>query len=136
MSRETGPAALFGGHLVDRGRITNDQLVAALDVQRRSRPLIGRIALTERILSVRQVMRILDAQVTRAGPFGEVGIELGFLTPDGLENLLGIQRDMTPKIGEILVQMGALTRAQLEEEISVFRASYRQADADRGHEAA
>jgi len=118
-------ATLFGTHLVRQGVITPEDLLEALDEQRRARPPFGRVAVVARLLSVKQVTQILDTQASDPRPFGDLAIDLGMLDVEGVARVLYLQHRSTPRLGEILVRRGCLTPARLEAELAGFRRSYR-----------
>ena len=117
----TNQHKFFGSHLVERGIVTAEDVLTALERQRcRQRP-IGQIALREGLLRVRDAFRILNEQGRHPGRlFGEVAVELGLMKPEDVESLLTKQRQERPKLGEVLVEMGALSREQMEAELRVY----------------
>lgn len=123
-------ATLFAAHLVHSGRVRAEDLDRASERQRAQKPLIGKVALTDRILSVRDVMAVLDEQTVRPGQFGQVAIRLGLLTEPQLNGLLERQRLLTPRLTDTLVELGILTREELVREIGTFRALMREAERD------
>lgn len=114
----------FGRFLLRRGLLRPEQLIDALDRQRREQEPIGRIALHRRILRVRDVVAILDRQALAPHlRFGEIGVALGVLTEDQVAQLLGLQQLTRPPIGEVLVGMGVLTAEQLEDQLAAWKAA-------------
>lgn len=114
---------LFGRHLVQAGLVTSEQVLEALDLQRRAVPLIGVIAVERGALSVADVLRVLDSQIETRLPFVRQAVELGLLAPERGEALLVEQRRATPPIGEILVAQGVIDRQTLARELREFLAS-------------
>jgi hypothetical protein len=58
--------------------------------------------------------------------FGQIAVELGFLSPESVDSLLRIQLDSRPKIGEILVEMGKMTAAQLDAALAKYHSESSQ----------
>ena len=56
----------------------------------------------------------------RGGLFGEIAIELGFISKENIETLLILQKEKRNLLGEILVLYGAISKANLEEELRQF----------------
>ena len=84
----------FGLYLKNKGIISADQLVAALEAQLETLPRIGQLALEEGIISPRDIFDVLRAQ--RESPderFGDLAIEMGLMTRNELMRLLMIQAD-------------------------------------------
>jgi|RhiMethySRZTD1v2_1073278.scaffolds.fasta_scaffold507189_2 hypothetical protein len=118
----------FGLYLKNKGVITAEQLISALEAQLKTRVPIGQLALEEGIISPRDIFDVLRAQ--REGPtmrFGEIAIEMGLMTEDQLMRLLMIQSDRKRPVADILVMQGAITKEQASTEL----AEYRRANAKR-----
>ena len=83
--------------------------VAALDVrdmQQKETPPIGRLAVVEGVLTMKQIFRILNAQADSDRRFGELAIEMGFMKTQQLLILLDIQRTKRPGLNKIIMEMG------------------------------
>ncbi|MCA8961882.1 MAG: hypothetical protein KDC38_15260 [Planctomycetes bacterium] len=114
----------FGQHLIDRGVITPQQLVEALEAQRLDQIPVGEIAIAKGYLSYREVTRILALRVDdrhASDLFGDVAVELGLLTREQVEELLEDQRVTRMPLGEFLVRNGALSEDRLEAELREYR---------------
>ncbi len=119
----------FAKFIIDKGLVTTTQIVAALDRQRKlSRP-IGRIALSERMLSMEQVFTILSRQSETEKKFGETAQELGWLTQEQIQQLLEIQLD-EHRIGDILVEMDAIDKKTLDIVLQCFKSGVEQVPED------
>lgn len=93
-------------YLVDR-KILDE--VVALDVrdqQQRETPPIGRLAVVEGVLTMKQVFTIVNAQGDSDKRFGEMAIKMGFMKTAQLLILLDIQRTKRPGLNEIIEGMG------------------------------
>ena len=93
-------------YLVDR-KILDE--VVALDVrvqQQREPPPIGRLAVVEGVLTMKQVFTIVNAQGDSDKRFGEMAIKMGFMKTAQLLILLDIQRTKRPGLNEIIEGMG------------------------------
>lgn len=112
----------FGLYLKQRGIISSEQLVAAIEAQLKSLTRIGQLALEEGLLAPRDVFDVLRAQSESPHKrFGEIAIELGLLTREELLMLLVIQADRRPQIADVLVHQGVLTQEQMQRELAEFR---------------
>jgi hypothetical protein len=112
----------FALYLKNKGVITAEQLVAALEVQQAKKVSIGQLAIEEGVLTARQVFTVLCSQSdTPHERFGEAAIDLGLMTRDQLLRLLAVQTDRKLLLREILIQQRAITPAQAEEELAEFR---------------
>lgn len=114
----------FGLYLKNKGMISAEQLVVALETQLTTLPRIGQLAMEEGIISPRDIFEILRAQSHSPGVrFGDLAIEMGLMTRDDLMRLLMIQADRKRPISEILVEQGVLTEAQVTAEMAAYRRS-------------
>ncbi len=111
---------LFGKHLIQRGLVTESQLVEALDNQRRLTPTIGNVAREAGKLTVHQVLQVLDRQEETGDRFLATAVELGFLRESDVSTLLRRQRAGRPQLGRLLVTMGCLSEQALMHEICVY----------------
>ena len=114
----------FGLYLKNRGHITAEQLVDALEVQMDNLVPIGQLALEEGILSARDIFDILHAQSdSPTERFGDLAVEMGLMTRDDVMRLLMIQADRKRSITEILVAQRVLSQQQAMSELAAYRQS-------------
>jgi len=109
----------FGYRLVEKGLVTMQQVLEALDTQREEMMPLGRIARREGRLNDDQVYEVLNRQKNERRPFGSIAIELGYLTKQDVNELLEIQNS-EPSLGDILVKMGAIDKDVMEKEFSEY----------------
>jgi len=112
----------FGQYLLEKGIITRDQLLEAMEFQRSHNLRLGEHARRLGYLNEEQIQQIHAAQRHQDLPFGELAVRLGFLTPKQLEEVIAAQRAHHLYIGEVLVQKGFLSREALERELEAFHA--------------
>lgn len=76
---------------------------------------IGELLVQEGLLTVEQVERVLAVQKSRhpAPPFGEICIELGFISPAALGKMLSRHHERIP-LGELLIHLGLVTQEQIQ----------------------
>lgn len=114
----------FGLYLKNKGIISAEQLVCALESQLNTLPPIGQLALEEGIISPRDIFDVLRAQAESPSVrFGDLAIEMGLMTRDDLMRLLMIQGDRKRQIADILVAQQVLTKPQADAEMSAYRES-------------
>ena len=114
----------FGLYLKNKGIISAEQLVEALEAQLTTLPPIGQLALEEGILSPREIFEVLVAQSqSPTERFGEIAIGMGFMTRDELMRLLMIQADRKRPVSELLVVLGILTEDHVAAEMMEYRKS-------------
>jgi hypothetical protein len=120
---EKGAQIGFGEHLLYEGRIDAYELESVLHYQNVEHVALGVLAVQEKHLNERQLYDILDCQRERGGLFGEIAIELGFITRVGVDALLKMQSENHIRIGEVLILFGAISREDMESELQGFHAS-------------
>lgn len=111
----------FGEYLLYEGRIDAYELELALYFQKQKHITIGVLAVQEGFLNDRQLCVVLDYQRLRGkGLFGEIAVELGFLSKDDVDTILEMQEESHIRIGEVLILLGAVTREEMEEALNEF----------------
>jgi CheY-specific phosphatase CheX len=111
----------FGQYLLEKGRITSQQLLTASEGQKAVTAPLGTLALEKGWLTAEQIKRILDLQKKTNYRFGEQAIMLGLMTQDQVRELLG-EQEMSHRVllGEVLVAKGYLTLEALEKEFKEY----------------
>ena len=107
-------AKFFGQFLLERGRISSQQLVDALEFQKQVKLPIGILALEQGILSAEQVKLVLARQKNSDKQFGELALSLGLLTQAQIDVLLQCQSSHRVHLGEALIVKGYLSIDALE----------------------
>jgi len=76
---------------------------------------IGELFVQEGLLTLEQVERVLATQNSRypAPPFGELCVELGFVSPATLGKILSKHHERIP-LGELLIHLGLVTPEQIQ----------------------
>ncbi|MFQ5788238.1 MAG: hypothetical protein ACE5H1_09690 [Thermodesulfobacteriota bacterium] len=111
----------FGEYLLYEGKIDEYELELALNFQKQKHAALGVLAVQERFLDDSQLCAVLDYQRLKGkGLFGEIAIELGFLSKDEVDTLLGMQKEKHIRIGDVLVLFGSVTREDMEEALKGF----------------
>ncbi len=108
---------LFGEFLLDRGLVSSEQVIAALNEQRQSRPFTGVVACEMGYLDAREILEVLHNQMVYQGRFLDTAVELGFMSGEQATAVLREQGNRKTLLGKVLVQMGALTEVQLRRAI-------------------
>ncbi len=111
----------FGEYLLYEGKIDAYELELALDFQKQKHLTIGVLAVQEGFLDDRQLCVVMDYQRLRGkGLFGELAVELEFLSQDDVDTLLEMQEESHIRIGEVLILLGAITREAMEAALNEF----------------
>ena len=113
----------FGRWLIERGCVTAEQLLTALDVQQKTNNSLGAFAVEARILTQQQADEIIREQRRSHLPFGGIAESMGLLTTEQVERLLERQRGARRYLGEILVEEGILSHQEVTEQLEAFHVS-------------
>ena len=120
-------AKFLGQFLLERGVVTAPQLLAAIEAQRASNPLLGELAVARGMLDEAQARRINQRQRVEDRRFGDIALEMRVLDQAQLDTLLEAQKAGRKMIGQVLVEQGVIDAARLEEELALHRADQEQA---------
>lgn len=117
MSLSTSDFARF---LADRLSLDPDEIMMASDWAGTGNT-IGAIALRLGLLDLDQIDRILDMQDSDKRLFGEIAVNLEFITNEQVEGLIQLQRyHQLLEAGEALILRGLVTMEQLQETLLEF----------------
>lgn len=122
----------LGQYLLEQGLLSREQLLQALDEQRRCSPMLGELAVEAGLLDARQAQTINDRQRQEDKRFGDIATELGLLDSAQVEQLLALQKSRRRLFGEILIEHRMLTPAQLDQALSEQAAE--RASAEKGYQ--
>lgn len=111
----------FAQWLVQRGVVSPETMLDALDLQHEQRVPLGQLALRMGAMSVSQVFDTVSWGSRRTERFGETAVTLGYLTRASLAELLDEQARQTPSLGSILLQIDAAPAKVLRSELDEFR---------------
>jgi CheY-specific phosphatase CheX len=114
------PARFLGQFLLERGSVTRDGLVAAVDYQDQRNPKLGELAVREKMLKPADAERINQEQRRTDAQFGQVATKLNLLNERQVEQLIAKQKRERVLIGQALIAVGAITPGALEREMRVF----------------
>jgi len=109
----------LGQFLLEKGLIDKDQLLAALDAQRASNPLLGELAQACGWLSSGQAAEVNALQRSQDRPFGVIAQSLGLLTEAQIDALLAQQKSRRRLFGEVLVDLGFLSAEQVGQALEI-----------------
>lgn len=115
----------FGTFLVERKVITREQLLEAIEEQKKVNLKLGEHAIRLGYLTPAQVEEIRKLQKREELRFGEAATKLGYLTQEQVERIITIQKSSHKLLGDILVEKGFITRDVLERELKFFETEQR-----------
>ncbi len=111
----------FGQFLVEKGFITRENLLEALELQQATNLKFGEMAHAMGLLTSEDIERIHRAQLSEDLRFGDAAEKLGLLTPEQVQQVATRQSNSYLYIGRALVEIGALDADQLERYLREFQ---------------
>ena len=114
-------AKFFGQYLLEKGRISSQQLVDGLEYQKSISSPMGALALDHGLLTADQVKMILGRQWKTEKRFGELAVSLGLLAQAQVDELLQAQSSHKLLLGEALMVKGYISVETLERELREYK---------------
>src|SRR5262245_22254645 len=114
-------AKFFGQYLLEKGRITSQQLFDALEFQKNVKPPVGVLALEQGLLNADQVKTVLARQSHGDKRFGELALAMGLLSQTQIDELLQRQASHKIYLGEALLVKGFISVDILDRELKEYR---------------
>lgn len=121
---------LFGKYLVDKGVISSDDYLAAIEKQLDVRVKLGTIAVAEGLLTETQVETLNKLQMQYDRRFGDMAVEMVFLTQEQVEMLLKKQGNPYMQFLQVLLESGKIKITQMDNYINSFQKEKGFSDAD------
>ena len=114
-------AKFFGQYLLEKGRITSQQLFEALEFQKQVKPPVGVLALEQGILTTEQIKSVLSRQSNGDKRFGELAVFMGLLSQAQIDELLQRQTSHKIHLGEALIVKGFIGINVLAKELKEYQ---------------
>jgi len=111
----------FGEYLIDRGIITEKNLIDGLEMQKKECPSDEIIAVDLGILTKAEVHEVKTAQQDTGSSFLSIALELGYVNDLQKQRLIHEHNHRKPQIGEILDKMRVVNRSVVDDELVRFR---------------
>ena len=116
----------FGEYLIQKGLITEEDMLQALAEQKRLTPNFEKLALEYGVLNMKQVFAILTRQAASDLSFAQVARREGYLSASEIEMVENGLREQRLGIGEVLVRMGRLEARQMHDQLAEFHEEMQQ----------
>ena len=121
----------FGQFLVEKGAVTREALLAAIELQDKTNLKLGEMAVKMGLITQADIVRSHNAQYSKDIRLGDLLVEMGLLTSQQLLDVVEHQKKNHLYIGEALVQVNALTSEELQLQLAAFKADQAQYVSDR-----
>jgi CheY-specific phosphatase CheX len=103
----------FGQFLIDQGVVDSDQIRAALQLMDEENRSLGELAEAGGILTAEESAKVNAQQRYCDMPFGDLAVEMGLLSDEQVEYLVGFQDQTRLRIGQALVRLSFLPNERL-----------------------
>ncbi len=116
----------FGDYLVRQSIIRENDLTRTLEMQKIDRIPLGQLALQKGLIDNKALFRILSRQRKVEGrnqTFGQLAIQLGYLSQEQVNDLLKMQTQTNRLLGELLVSQGFVSQVEMIKALKKFRAA-------------
>lgn len=114
----------FGEFLISKGKVTEEQVKKALSLQKEERYNPEEIADFSGQMTEKQIETVIKAmeeeRYARKG-FSEVALDLKFISPNGLHDIVSLEEEVNVRIGRILVGLGYLYQEECDKYLKEFR---------------
>ncbi|KAA0893314.1 chemotaxis protein CheX [Oryzomonas rubra] len=112
----------FGQFLVEKGIVSREALLRAIELQEQKNLKFGEMALAMGYVTPNDIERAHHAQLSRDIKLGDLLVEIGILTLTQLNEVITRQKNNHLYIGEALVLVGAFSNEQLQQHLNEFKA--------------
>jgi CheY-specific phosphatase CheX len=116
----------FGQFLVEKGVVSRDNLLAAIELQDQTNLKLGEVAVSMGFITAADIQQAHIAQLSKDMRLGDMLVNMGFLTAVQLCEVIIQQKKTHLYIGEALVQIGALSPESLRRHLDAFKADQAQ----------
>lgn len=112
---------LFGNYLVEKGKMTLDQLNALLPVKEELKAGVEIIAIIMKIMSPAAVQELSEHMDKENERFGEAAVNSGIINDDKLDEILAYQSNTFMKFVQLLVDNGYMSYDTINRELDEFQ---------------
>ena len=96
----------FGGFLLNKGAVTREQLIDAMEKESTSHIQLGTLAMHAGLMNAEQIENVRISQTHTDKRFGEICVDKGYLTESQVDELLASQYPKYLLLGQVLEEQG------------------------------
>ena len=111
----------FGQFLVEKGLVSRESILAAIDLQEQKNLKLGEMGVSMGYITQADIDRAHNAQFSKDMKLGDLLVEMGILALNQLQEIITRQKETHLYIGEALVLVGALNSEQLQQHLNEFK---------------
>lgn len=114
-------ANIFGDYLIRKGAISESQFFSVKEEQAKTRVKLGLIAVSEKMITEKQADEINRKQAVMDKRFGDIAVELGYLTNEQVGRLLSLQGNPYMLFTQTISDLAIMTVADVESALADFQ---------------
>ena len=111
----------FGNYLLNKQKITNEQLISCMEYMRANRVKLGLIAESEGLLTRKQADELNHLQMQSDKRFGDLAVEKGYLTEADISHLLQLQGNPYLIFVQALEENHVMNREEIQKNLEAFQ---------------
>ncbi len=104
---------LFGQYLIDKGHVSQKQLLECLIEQSNLMQSIPKLCFDHKILEENDIFEILKSQATSKKDFVTLATDMGLWSQEKQDKLEAESKKSRPKIGQLLIEKGIIPNEKL-----------------------
>ena len=112
---------LFGNYLVEKGKLTLEQLNALLPVKKQFKAEVEVISIVTKVITPTAVQELLQNMDKESEHFGEAAVNSELITDDKLDDILAYQSNDFMKFLQLLVDDGYISYEDINQELDAFQ---------------
>lgn len=112
----------FGEIVVDEGFATEEQITSALNYQKTSDILVGKILVDMRVVTHADLERVANFMKTpecQGKRFGEAAVFMGICKEEDVTRAIEVQRTSKGMLGDLLVALGYINERQRQDIVRI-----------------
>ncbi|MDD3173026.1 MAG: chemotaxis protein CheX [Herbinix sp.] len=111
----------FGTYLVEKNKISQSQFEDVMSQQQKTRVKLGLIAVSEKLLTIKQAEEINDIQRRMDCRFGDIAIEKGYLLAEEVTHLLNMQGNPYLQFVQVITDNNILSVGDIENHLEEYK---------------
>ena len=112
---------IFTSYLVDKGKLTEDNVDHIFSAKEKRRARLGVIAVAEKVMTAEQADEVNELQAIYDKRFGDIAVDRGYLTEEQVSRLLDLQGNNFLAFVQSAVDLKLLTMDEINESLDDFQ---------------
>ncbi len=112
---------IFANYLVEKGKLTEQNLKVIFSNQEKKRVRLGVIAVSEKLMTIEQAEEVNKLQTMYDRRFGDIAIEKGYLNAEQISRLLQLQGNALMALIQSIVDDNFMSMKTIDEALIAFQ---------------